>query len=74
MTGLLSREQYIIFPNPRALLQVVMKLDVEGRELEVIPDMVTSGALAAVDNVHVDWTREATELADWLTGVCDSFF
>jgi len=34
---------------------VVMKLDVEGKEMEVIPDLVLSGALAHIDTLHVDW-------------------
>jgi len=37
---------------------VVMKLDVEGRELDVIPDLVMSGALQHIDHLHVDWTRD----------------
>jgi len=39
---------------------VVMKLDVEGRELDVVPDLVMSGALQHIDHLHVDWTRD-----DW---------
>merc|ERR1712109_111171 len=38
---------------------VVMKLDVEGRELDVIPDLVMSGALQHIDHIHVDWTRDS---------------
>jgi len=34
---------------------VIMKLDVEGKEMEVIPDLLLSGALAHVDTLHVDW-------------------
>ena len=34
---------------------VVMKLDVEGQEMEIMADLVMSGALAHLDNVHVDW-------------------
>ena len=37
---------------------VVMKLDVEGKELEVIADLVMSGALSHLDNIHVDWTND----------------
>ena len=40
--------------------RVVVKMDIEGRELEVVPDLVMSGALSAVDEIHVDWTRLAT--------------
>jgi len=55
---------------------VVMKLDVEGRyflfshfrgfpsifkrELGIVPDLVMSGALQHIDNLHVDWTKD-----DW---------
>jgi len=37
---------------------VVMKLDVEGREVDVIPDLVMSGALQYIDHLHVDWTKD----------------
>jgi len=37
---------------------VVMKLDVEGREVDVIPDLVMSGALQHIHNLHVDWTSD----------------
>ena len=32
-------------------------MDIEGMELDVVPDMLMSGALAVVDEMHVDWTR-----------------
>jgi len=35
---------------------LVMKLDVEGREPEVVLDLVMSGALAHIDNIHIDWS------------------
>ena len=34
---------------------VVMKLDVEGQEMEIMADLIMSGALAHLDNIHVDW-------------------
>jgi len=34
---------------------VVMKLDVEGMEVAIVSDLIMSGALAHIDNVHVDW-------------------
>ena len=37
---------------------VVMKLDVEGKELEIMADLVMSGALKHVDNIHVDWSTD----------------
>ena len=35
-----------------------MKLDVEGKELEIMADLVMSGALEHLDNIHVDWTTD----------------
>ena len=32
-----------------------MKLDIEGSELEVIPDLLLSGALKNVDKIYVEW-------------------
>ena len=37
---------------------VVIKLDVEGKELEIMADLVMSGALEHLDNIHVDWTTD----------------
>jgi hypothetical protein len=37
---------------------VLMKLDVEGKELEIIADLVMSGVLEHLDNIHVDWTTD----------------
>jgi len=37
---------------------VVMKLDIEGKELEVVPDLVMSGALPHIDSIHLDWTND----------------
>ena len=34
---------------------VLMKLDVEGQEMEIMVDLIMSGALAHLDNIHVDW-------------------
>jgi len=36
-----------------------MKLDVEGRELSIVPDLVMSGALQHLANLHVDWTVDS---------------
>ena len=35
---------------------VVMKLDVEGGEVEIVADLIMSGALANIDNILVDWS------------------
>lgn len=35
---------------------VVMKLDVEGREVDIMPDLVMSGAFGQIDSLMVDWT------------------
>jgi len=41
-------------PNgPRG--NVVMKLDVEGMEMELVPDLVMSGALSHIDNIYIEW-------------------
>lgn len=37
------------------LPQVVMKLDIEGKEVEVLPDLLISGALGSVDKTFVEW-------------------
>ena len=42
-------------PPGRGPGAVVMKLDVEGGELEIMADLIMSGALAHLDNIHVDW-------------------
>merc|ERR1719300_1932027 len=34
---------------------VVMKVDVEGRESDIFPDIILSGALAHIDNIYVEW-------------------
>ena len=34
---------------------VVMKLDVEGLELEILADLIHSGALRHLDNVHTEY-------------------
>ena len=34
---------------------VLMKLDVEGLEVEIVSDLIMSGAIAHLDNLHVDW-------------------
>merc|ERR1719186_718654 len=35
--------------------QVIMKLDIEGKELEVLPDLLMSGALVSVDRMFLEW-------------------
>ena len=42
-------------PRGRGPGAVVMKLDVEGGEVEIMADLIMSGALAHLDNIHVDW-------------------
>ena len=47
-----------------------MKVDVEGMEMAILPDMVYSGALTVVDNLHIEFhphvakldTREEVEM------------
>eukprot|EP00092_Neocalanus_flemingeri_P017548 GFUD01018986.1.p1 GENE.GFUD01018986.1~~GFUD01018986.1.p1 ORF type:complete len:402 (-),score=98.09 GFUD01018986.1:115-1320(-) len=38
--------------------RVVIKSDIEGAELKIIPDMVMTGALGHVDNIHMEWHGE----------------
>ena len=35
--------------------RVLVKSDIEGAELEVVTDMLVSGAFGAVDNLHIEW-------------------
>merc|ERR1719186_354109 len=35
--------------------RVVIKCDIEGGELKIIPDMLVTGAFAHVDNLHMEW-------------------
>jgi len=35
--------------------RVVVKMDIEGGELEIIPDMFLTGAFRVVDNLHGEW-------------------
>lgn len=37
--------------------RVLVKLDIEGLELEVVTDLIVSGAMSLVDKVLVEWHR-----------------
>jgi hypothetical protein len=39
---------------------VVIKADIEGAELKIIPDMVVTGAFGHVDNLHMEWHGNAS--------------
>jgi len=39
---------------------VVIKADIEGAELKIIPDMLVTGAFGHVDNLHMEWHGEAS--------------
>lgn len=39
---------------------VVIKADIEGAELKILPDMVVTGALQHVDNIHMEWHGESS--------------
>ena len=41
-----------------------MKLDIEGSEVEVIPDLIVSGALSQIDLVFLEWHQHKTKLND----------
>ena len=51
-------------PPGRGPGAVVMKLDVEGGEVEIIADLIMSGALAHLDNIHVDWESQVLREED----------
>ena len=34
---------------------VIMKLDIEGKEVDVVPDLMMSGALSSVDLIMAEW-------------------
>ena len=37
------------------MCQVVVKMDIEGSELEVMPDLLLSGAMKHIDLMFVEW-------------------
>ena len=37
-----------------------MKIDIEGTELEVLPDLLLSGALSQVDTIYMEWHERFT--------------
>ena len=57
-------------------IRVVVKSDIEGGELAVVTDMVVTGAMESVDNLHMEWhgvngpgfirTGEEAEMIDQL--------
>ena len=52
-------------PPGRGRGAVLMKLDVEGLEVEIVSDLVMSGAIAHLDNVHVDWETMKVNMEDY---------
>ena len=52
-------------PPDRGPGAVVMKLDVEGLEVEIVSDLIMSGAIAHLDNIHVDWETMKLNMADY---------
>ena len=52
-------------PPGRGSGAVVMKLDVEGLEVEIVSDLIMSGAIAHLDNVHVDWETARVNMEDY---------
>ena len=52
-------------PPGRGPGAVVMKLDVEGLEVEIVSDLIMSGAIAHLDNIHVDWETMKLNMADY---------
>ena len=52
-----SDPTFDLFQDPK----VVMKIDIEGKELEVITDLILAGALADIDEIHVDWSQQIND-------------
>lgn len=44
--------------------KIVIKSDIEGAELKILLDMVTSGALSHIDNIHMEWHGAAFYRSD----------
>jgi len=40
--------------------RVIIKADIEGAELKIIPDMLITGAFGHVDNLHMEWHGESS--------------
>ena len=49
---------------------VVMKLDVEGKEIDILPDLIVSGAIQHIDNMYVEFHpqmgEEIAKLAEYM--------
>ena len=54
-----------VIPRGRGPGAVVMKLDVEGLEVEIVSDLIMSGAIAHLDNIHVDWETMKVNMDDY---------
>ena len=52
-------------PPGRGPGAVLMKLDVEGLEVEIVSDLIMSGAIAHLDNIHVDWETMKVKMEDY---------
>ena len=52
-------------PPERSSGAVLMKLDVEGLEVEIVSDLIMSGAIAHLDNIHVDWETMKVNMEDY---------
>ena len=52
-------------PPGRGPGAVLMKLDVEGLEVEIVSDLIMSGAIAHLDNIHVDWETMKVNMEDY---------
>jgi len=56
---------------------VVMKVDVEGREIDILPDLLLSGAIQHIDSIYIEWhylsleedTAKLHEFMDLLKGI-----
>ena len=44
--------------------QIVMKMDIEGSEVDVLPDLIFTGGLEHVNNIMVEWHGRLEKLSE----------
>ena len=44
--------------------QIVMKMDIEGSEVDVMPDLIFTGGLEHVNNIMVEWHEHLERLPE----------
>ena len=49
----------VLLKSDSSKLQIC-QADIEGAELKILPDMIMTGALQHIDNLHMEWHGEAS--------------